>query len=143
MELRLNGRIFSIGQLGPDFLMLDDPADHPPAKGEIILSIDGWERRWMVRLPEGFASSGRRRRFATQVREQTRASTAECRAGSVSEGSYSSAHRADVQLSPDWVGVRGRRTDGPCVRRASETKESKSSPDRLPTPLFFVPDTPG
>jgi hypothetical protein len=46
----------SIGQLGPDFLMLDDPADHPPSDGEIIVSIDGRERRWRVHLPEGTAA---------------------------------------------------------------------------------------
>ena len=53
MHLRLNGHVFSIGQLGPDFLILDDPADCPPAEGEIALSIDGRERRWNVHLPDG------------------------------------------------------------------------------------------
>ena len=56
MQLRVNGQIFSIGQLGPDFLILDDPADHPPAEGEITLSVDGRERRWTVRLPDGIAA---------------------------------------------------------------------------------------
>ncbi len=59
MQLRVNGRTFSIGQLGPDFLILDDPADHPPAEGEIMVSIDGRERRWTVWLPEGMRA-GRR-----------------------------------------------------------------------------------
>ncbi len=53
MHLRVNGQTFSIGQLGPDFLILDDPADHPPARGEVMVSIDGRERRWSVWLPEG------------------------------------------------------------------------------------------
>ena len=53
MQLRVNGRTFSIGQLGPDFLILDDPSDHPPAEGEVMVSIDGRERRWTVWLPEG------------------------------------------------------------------------------------------
>jgi len=56
MHLRLNGHIFSIGQLGPDFLILDDPADCPPADGEIALSVHGRERRWTVRLPDGVAA---------------------------------------------------------------------------------------
>jgi len=56
MQLRLNGHIFSIGQLGPDFLILDDPADCPPADAEIALSVDGRERRWTVRLPDGVAT---------------------------------------------------------------------------------------
>ena len=56
MQLRVNGRVFSIGQLGPDFAILDDPADCPPAEGEISLSVDGRERRWTVRLPDGIAA---------------------------------------------------------------------------------------
>src|ERR1700733_4781656 len=53
MELRVNGHVFSIGQLGPDFLILDDPIDHPPAVAEVAMSIDGRERRWTVQLPDG------------------------------------------------------------------------------------------
>jgi hypothetical protein len=56
MQLRVDDQVFSIGQLGPDFLILDDPADHPPAEGEITLSVDGRERRWTVRLPDGIAA---------------------------------------------------------------------------------------
>ena len=57
MQLSVNGHIFRIGQLGPDFLILDDPADHPPAEGEITMSIDGEESRWRVRLPDGVATT--------------------------------------------------------------------------------------
>ena len=53
MQLYVNGHAFVIGQLGPDFVILDDPVDHPPAEGEIIMSIDGRERRWHVHLPSG------------------------------------------------------------------------------------------
>jgi hypothetical protein len=56
MELTVKGRIFSIGQLGPDFLILDDPADHPPSVAEVMVSIDGRERRWPVSLPDGIAA---------------------------------------------------------------------------------------
>ncbi len=47
------GEILSIGQLGPTFLILDDAVDLPPCDGEIMLSVDGRERRWRVALPEG------------------------------------------------------------------------------------------
>lgn len=57
MELTVNGRIFSVGQLGPDFLVLDDPVDHPPADGEMMVSIDGRVKRGPVRLPEGVSAS--------------------------------------------------------------------------------------
>ena len=56
MQLRVNGLIFPIGQLGPDFVVLDNPSDHPPATGEITLTIDGRVRRWQVHLPEGIAA---------------------------------------------------------------------------------------
>jgi hypothetical protein len=53
MQLYVNGHTFVIGQLGPDFVILDDPVDHPPAEGEIIMSIDGRVKGWAVHLPAG------------------------------------------------------------------------------------------
>ena len=55
MQLCVNGRTYRIGQLGPDFLILDDPTDLPPARGEITVSIDGQVRRWQVQLPDGIS----------------------------------------------------------------------------------------
>lgn len=63
MELRVNGAILPIGQLGPDFIILDQPADHPPTTGEITLSIDGRERRWLVSLPDGITSKKKETRI--------------------------------------------------------------------------------
>jgi hypothetical protein len=57
MHLNVNGQVFSIGQLGPDFLILDDPTNHPAADGEIVVSIDGRERRWRVHLLDGISPS--------------------------------------------------------------------------------------
>lgn len=64
MHLTVNGQVFSIGQLGPDFLILDDPVDHPPAEGEITFSVDGRVRRWLVRLPDGIVAGSRDTRIA-------------------------------------------------------------------------------
>jgi len=64
MQLSINGQTFSIGQLGPDFLILDEPVDHPPAEGEITLSVDGRERRWPVRLIDGIKTGQGRTRIA-------------------------------------------------------------------------------
>jgi hypothetical protein len=64
MQLCVNGQVFSVGQLGPDFLILDDPADHPPAEAEITLSVDGRQRRWTVRLPDGIAAGQLETRIA-------------------------------------------------------------------------------
>jgi len=64
MNLYVNGHIFSIGQLGPDFLILDDPAENPPADAEIMFSIDGRVRRWRVLLPDGISPGEPRTRIA-------------------------------------------------------------------------------
>jgi hypothetical protein len=63
MELCVNGRILRIGQLGPDFLILDDPADHPAGRAEIQMSIDGRVRRWPVHLPDGVSTHRLRTRL--------------------------------------------------------------------------------
>jgi hypothetical protein len=64
MELSVNCQVLSIAQLGPDFLILDAPFDHPPTTGEIAVWIDGHERRWPVSLVEGMTSGKRRTRTA-------------------------------------------------------------------------------
>jgi hypothetical protein len=57
MHLSLNGHTLRIGQLGPEFIILDDVLDHPPGQAEITMSIDGRVRRWSVRLPDGITAS--------------------------------------------------------------------------------------
>ncbi len=64
MHLNVNGFVLSIGQLGPDFIILRNPAEHPPAEAEIVLSIDGEESRWNVHLPEGIVVGRTRTRTA-------------------------------------------------------------------------------
>lgn len=53
MRLLFNGRSFRIVQMGPDFLFVDSPADHPPTRATIELQVDGSRRTWQVNLPEG------------------------------------------------------------------------------------------
>jgi hypothetical protein len=64
MYLHVNGQTFIIAQLGPDFLILNEPVDQPPAKAEIAFSIDGRERRWPVQLPDGVIAGNRETRIA-------------------------------------------------------------------------------
>ena len=56
MRLVIDENSFLIGQLGPDFL----PLDHPPTDATIVLCVDGNERQWNVRLPEGMSAGSRR-----------------------------------------------------------------------------------
>jgi hypothetical protein len=64
MELRVNGHVLPIAQLGPGFLILRDPFDHPPAEGEIFISIDGNVRRRPVWLHDGLSAAQQRTRIA-------------------------------------------------------------------------------
>ena len=57
MRLTVGSHVLNIGQLGPDFIMLRNPMDHAPAVGEIVVSIDGRERRWNVHLPDGISAA--------------------------------------------------------------------------------------
>ena len=59
MELLLDGHTLAVAQLGPDFLLLVAPASYPPSTAEVLLSVDGHEERWTVRLPEGIHPSDR------------------------------------------------------------------------------------
>jgi hypothetical protein len=60
MRLLLDGHSLRIAQLGPDFLILREPTEHPPANAEITLAVDGKEERWLVHLPEGIRREHRR-----------------------------------------------------------------------------------
>ncbi len=57
MQLFVNGHVLKIAQLGPQFLMLDQPIENPPADAEILMSVDGKEERWRVHLPDGISAT--------------------------------------------------------------------------------------
>jgi hypothetical protein len=57
MQLFVNGHALKIAQLGPQFLMLDQPVEHPPADAEILMSVDGKQERWQVHLPDGISTT--------------------------------------------------------------------------------------
>lgn len=64
MHLSVNGHVLTIGHLGPDYVILDTPIDHPPANAEISLSVDGKTNRWPVRLVDGLSANCPRSRVA-------------------------------------------------------------------------------
>lgn len=53
IELLMNGRRFSVGQVGRDVLIFDEPVSLPATEGELVLTIDGRSRRWSVSLHAG------------------------------------------------------------------------------------------
>lgn len=56
MQLLMNDRALRIGQLGPNFIILDDPTGLPPGEAEIWISVDGSESRWPVWLLNGISA---------------------------------------------------------------------------------------
>jgi hypothetical protein len=64
IQLSVNGISLPVAQLGPDFLLLDAVADHPPCDAVLKLRVDDVERQWKVRLPEGISPASDRVRLA-------------------------------------------------------------------------------
>jgi len=64
MHLSVNGQTIKIGQMGPNFVILDDAPDLAPSQGEITMSIDGRVRRWHVSLPDGISANRVKTRIA-------------------------------------------------------------------------------
>jgi hypothetical protein len=76
MRLLLDGASLPLAQLGPDFLLLESSADHAPGEATIVVSIDGNERSWGVRLPEGISARSKRVAIAPAVPTQGTSETA-------------------------------------------------------------------
>ena len=60
MRLIVNGASISITQMGADFLFVESASDHAPSEATIVLEVDGSERRWQVRLPDGISKGSKR-----------------------------------------------------------------------------------
>jgi hypothetical protein len=60
MRLLVNGSSLSIAQMGPDFLLVDAPIDHPPGNASVVMQVDQSESRWQVNLPEGISTTSKK-----------------------------------------------------------------------------------
>jgi len=60
IRLILNGDSIPVAQLGPGFLLLDNPTNYPPGSARIVMRVDQSERSWNVGLPEGISSGSKR-----------------------------------------------------------------------------------
>lgn len=60
MRLLVNNLSFPVAQLGPDFVLLASPANHPPADARVVLQVDQSERSWSVLLPQGISAGTKR-----------------------------------------------------------------------------------
>jgi hypothetical protein len=66
IQLLLDGSSIPVAQLGPDFLLLDKPFEHPPAIARLVLQVDQSERRWDIQLPHGISADASRVIIRTQ-----------------------------------------------------------------------------
>ena len=64
MRLLINGLSLPVAQMGPDFVLLDAPANHGPTAAILVLEVDQNERRWHVRLPDGMSAENHRVQIA-------------------------------------------------------------------------------
>jgi hypothetical protein len=60
IQLLIDGCSIAVAQLGPDFLLLESPFDHPPDNARLVLQVDHNERNWAVRLPNGISAASNR-----------------------------------------------------------------------------------
>jgi hypothetical protein len=60
MRLFVNGSSLRITHMGPDFLFVESPTDHPPCEASILLQVDDSESQWTVKLPEGISKDSNR-----------------------------------------------------------------------------------
>ena len=65
MRLLVNGSSLSIAQMGPDFLLVDSPIDHPPGNASVVMQVDQSESRWNVNLPKGISTTSKKILIAT------------------------------------------------------------------------------
>ncbi len=60
LRLLVNGLSLPVAQLGPDFLLIDNPVNHAPAVASVVMEVDQSESRWNVRLPAGMSATSSR-----------------------------------------------------------------------------------
>jgi hypothetical protein len=66
IQLLIDGCSVPVAQLGPDFLLLDQPFEHPPGNARLVLQVDQNERRWDICLPNGVSADENRVSIRTQ-----------------------------------------------------------------------------
>ena len=60
MKLLVNGSSIPVLQMGPDFILVKEAINHPPANARLVLQVDQDEREWNVHLPNGISSESNR-----------------------------------------------------------------------------------
>lgn len=64
MFLEIDGVRHDVSHMGPEFIILPQPPNHPPCLAIVGLSVDGRLKQWPVSLPDGLSEASRRVRTA-------------------------------------------------------------------------------
>ena len=67
MRLLVGGHSIPVSQMGSDFILLQNPVNHPPADASMVLQVDQNERTWNVHLPHGISAHVKRVTIAARV----------------------------------------------------------------------------
>ena len=60
MRLLVGKHSIPVAQMGPDFILLESPVNHPPAAASVELQVDQSKRSWNVLLPHGISADTKR-----------------------------------------------------------------------------------
>ena len=60
ITLLIAGHTVPITQLGPDFLLLDNPFNLAPCEAALVLQVGQSEQRWNIYLPSGISARSER-----------------------------------------------------------------------------------
>jgi hypothetical protein len=60
IDLTLHGQRYEVASVGPDRLYLSEPANAPPGRGVVRLTVDGRSTFTHVELPDGLDPSNRK-----------------------------------------------------------------------------------
>lgn len=60
MHLKLNGVIYPVAQMGPDFLILKQDLSVQVCAGEVIIEVDGSIQSFPVKFPNGVKTASKR-----------------------------------------------------------------------------------
>ncbi|HEX2100962.1 MAG TPA: hypothetical protein VHF69_09875 [Candidatus Synoicihabitans sp.] len=64
MRLIVGSKNLAVAKVGPDFIVLKEPAHLKPSHAELVVEIDGIEDRSSIFLPDGVSASDERTRIA-------------------------------------------------------------------------------
>jgi hypothetical protein len=67
MFLEIDGVRHDVSHMGPEFIILPQPPNHPPCQAIVGLSDDDRLKQWPVRLPDGLSEASQRVRTTKAV----------------------------------------------------------------------------